>query len=139
MKSQILILSLVLIAGALTLRLALAEPATDAKIQHGRYLVEQVGMCADCHTPRDPKGEFIRAEWLQGEVTNFKPLTPMPWAPVAPGIAGLPLFPKDEQAVKFLETGTNTAGKLALAPMPQFRFNHEDAVAVVAYLRSLKP
>jgi mono/diheme cytochrome c family protein len=27
---------------------------------------------------------------------------------------------------------------LAMAPMPQFRLNHEDALAVVAYLRSLK-
>ncbi len=45
---------------------------------------------------------------------------------------------KDEAAVKFLETGTNAMGKTALPPMPQFRLNHEDAVAVVAYLRSLK-
>ena len=57
------------------------------------------------------------------------------WTPLT---AGLPTFAKDEVAVKFFETGTNYAGKLAMAPMPQFRLNHEDAVAVTAYLRSLK-
>lgn len=51
---------------------------------------------------------------------------------------GLPSYATDAAAVKFLETGTNAEGKLAMAPMPQFRLNHEDALAVVAYLRSLK-
>jgi hypothetical protein len=71
-------------------------------------------------------------------VLDIKPVRPMPFAAVAPGIAGLPTFATDEQAMKFLETGANTLGKRAMPPMPQFRFNHDDAVAVVAYLRSLK-
>ena len=115
-----------------------AEPAADAQIQHGKYLVERVGMCADCHSPRDQKGEFIRSKWLQGSTLAFQPVHPMPFDPVAPGIAGLPMFTTDAQAVTFFETGTNNLGKLALPPMPQVRFNHEDAVAVTAYLRSLK-
>jgi hypothetical protein len=44
----------------------------------------------------------------------------------------------DEKAAKFLETGIDVTGKPAMWPMPQFRFNHDDALAVVAYLRSLK-
>jgi hypothetical protein len=51
----------------------------------------------------------------------------------------LPTYARDDQAIAFFETGTNSLGKPALPPMPQFRLNHEDAVAVVAYLRSLKP
>jgi mono/diheme cytochrome c family protein len=115
-----------------------AQPAAETQVQRGKYLVERVGLCADCHTPRDQKGELIQAESLQGDVIGFKPLNPMPWAPVAPGIAGLPQFKTDELAARFLETGTNYAGKLPLPPMPAYRFNHEDAQAVVAYLRSLK-
>lgn len=113
-------------------------PATAAQIEHGRYLVECVGMCGNCHSPRNGKGEFDRLQWLQGELINFKPDRPRPFAAIAPPIAGLPGYATDAAAVKFLETGTNTAGKLAMEPMPQFRFNHEDALAVVAYLRSLK-
>jgi mono/diheme cytochrome c family protein len=113
-------------------------PATAAQIEHGKYLVECVGMCGDCHSPRNDKGEFDRTQWLQGELINFKPDHPMPFAAIAPPIAGLPSYANDEAALKFLETGTNAAGKRAMAPMPQFRLNHEDALAVVAYLRSLK-
>jgi hypothetical protein len=112
--------------------------AGAAQIEHGRYLVENVALCGDCHSPRNSKGEFDRSQWLQGELIDFKPDHPMPFAAIAPPIAGLPSYPTDAAAVKFLETGTNTLGKLAMAPMPQFRFNHEDALAVVAYLRSLK-
>ena len=113
-------------------------PAASAQIERGQYLVERVCLCGDCHSPRNDKGEFDRAQWLQGELISFKPDHPMPFAAIAPPIAGLPSYAKDEAAVKFLETGTNTAGKRAMAPMPQFRLNHEDALAMVAYLRSLK-
>jgi mono/diheme cytochrome c family protein len=115
-----------------------AQPAPDAQIQRGKYLVENVAMCADCHTPRDDKGQFDRSQWLQGNVLDFKPDHKMPFAAVAVPIAGLPGF-TDEKAVTFLETGIDLTGKPAMWPMPQFRFNHDDAVAVVAYLRSLKP
>jgi mono/diheme cytochrome c family protein len=114
-----------------------AQSAPDAQIQRGKYLVENVAMCADCHTPRDDKGQFDRSQWLQGNLLDFKPDHPMPFAAVAVPIAGLPGF-TDEQAAKFLETGVDVAGKPAMWPMPQFRLNHDDAVAVVAYLRSLK-
>lgn len=119
-----------------------AEPEAGgpaaAQIARGQYLVEGIGMCGDCHSPRKASGEFDRSQWLQGELINFKPDHPMPFAAMAPPIAGLPGYASDAAAARFLETGTNAAGKLAMAPMPQFRFNHEDALAVVAYLRSLK-
>ena len=114
-----------------------AQPVPDAQIQRGKYLVENVAMCADCHTPRDDKGQFDRTQWLQGNVLDFKPDHKMPFAAVAVPIAGLPGF-TDEQALKFLETGIDLTGKLAMPPMPPYRFKHEDAVAVLAYLRSLK-
>lgn len=133
-KFTLLLCLAALLWGAGTLQ---AQPAPDAQIQRGKYLAENVAMCADCHTPRDDKGQFDRAQWLQGNVLDFKPDHPMPFAAVAVPIAGLPGF-TDEQAVKFLETGIDVSGKLAMPPMPQFRFSHEDAVAVAAYLRSLK-
>lgn len=115
-----------------------ADPAKDAQIKRGQYLVERVAMCADCHTPHLDSGEYDRTQWLQGDVLDFKPTRPMPFAAVAPQIAGLPTMPTDEMAIKFFETGTNALGKTAMPPMPRFQFEHDDAVAVVAYLRSLK-
>ncbi len=119
---------------------ALAEPSApeDIQIKRGQYLVERVAMCADCHTPRTQKGEIDQTQWLQGNTLDFRPLHPMPFAAVAPRISGLPTMPTDEVAIRFFETGTNAAGKIPNPPMPGYRFDHQDAMAVVAYLRSLK-
>ncbi len=114
-----------------------AKSAAAEPVQRGKYLVENVAMCAECHTPKTDQGDYDRTQWLQGDVLDFKPTQLMPFAAVAPPIAGMPGF-TDEQALKFLETGIDIAGKPAMYPMPRYRFNHDDALAVLAYLRSLK-
>ena len=114
-----------------------AKPAADVQILRGKYLVENVALCAECHTPKTDKGDYDRTQWLAGNLLDFKPDHPMPFAAVAPPIAGMPGF-TDEQALKFLETGIDLTGKRAMSPMPPYRFNHDDALAVLAYLRSLK-
>jgi mono/diheme cytochrome c family protein len=142
MKSKIYIGVSFAIMGVFTfksLNAADADPAKAAQIKHGQYIVERVGMCGDCHTPKTDSGEYDRAAWLQGDVLDFKPTRPVPaFAMFAPPIAGLPTLATDELAIRFLETGTNAAGKTAMPPMPRIRLEHEDAVAVVLYLRSLK-
>ena len=61
----------------------------------------------------------------------------MPVQYFAPKIAGL-TYLSAADATKYLETGVLPNGKRTLPPMPQYRFNHDDATAVVAYLKSLK-
>jgi mono/diheme cytochrome c family protein len=113
--------------------------ASPAQVARGKYLVHQVGMCADCHSPRDQKGEFIRERWLQGSELDFKATVPMPkWAAVSPPIAGLPGW-SEANAVTFLMTGKDPNGEMADPPMPQYRMSRDDATAVVAYLKSLPP
>jgi mono/diheme cytochrome c family protein len=109
-----------------------------AAFERGRYLVEQVGMCADCHTPRDEQGRFRTDRWLAGAPLPFRPTVPMPWADAAPPIAGLPSL-DDEAALRFLTTGELPGGRRPRPPMPEFRFAPEDAAAVVAYLRRPTP
>ncbi len=59
-------------------------------ITRGKYLVEQVTQCRDCHTPHNEKGEPINSQSLRGASLTFKPIVPMPvWADKAPNIAGL--------------------------------------------------
>jgi mono/diheme cytochrome c family protein len=129
-------ISIVVVTSALS---SSASPAQSAKIAHGKYIVEDVGMCGDCHSPRDEKGGLIPGKILQGAVLGFKPIMPMPvWADQTPNIAGLPGW-TDEQAVKFLMTGAAYNGLPGRPPMPQYRMNRQDAEAVVAYLQSLAP
>lgn len=113
-----------------------AMPLADA--ERGRYLVEHVGLCTDCHNPRNEKGEFVKERWLQGAPIPFTPTVPMPWAPVSAPIAGLPTL-DDEAAVHFLRTGELPGGRLVRPPMPPYRMNEQDARDVVAHLRSLQP
>jgi mono/diheme cytochrome c family protein len=110
-----------------------------ATLAHGKYLVENVAGCNDCHTPQNEKGEPIQAQYLQGSDLPFKPTVPMPvWADKSTNIAGLPGWDKDA-AIRFLMTGIAQNGLPPRPPMPQFHLNLQDATAVVAYLKSLKP
>jgi mono/diheme cytochrome c family protein len=128
--------SIIVVTSALS---SSASPAQAAKIAHGKYIVEGIGMCGDCHTPRGEKGEPIPGKTLQGTVLGFKPIMPMPvWADKTPNIAGLPGW-TDEQAVKFMMTGVACNNLPSRPPMPPYRLNRQDAEAVVAYLRSLAP
>jgi len=140
MKSTLALLVLVpvLAGGALFATRALADkPASPGLVERGRYLVEQVGMCVDCHSPRTQTGEYDRSRWLMGAPIAFAPTVPMPaWAPAAPELAGLDTF-TDEEAVRFLTTGLTQTDDHARPPMPEYRMSEDDAKAVVAYLRSL--
>lgn len=42
------------------------SPAEDDSQLRGRYLVEALGHCAECHTPRNAIGILNRAAWMHG-------------------------------------------------------------------------
>lgn len=114
-----------------------AAPAPEIALLRGRYLVERVIGCADCHSPRDQTGQFVTDQWLGGATLPFAPTVPMPaWAPHAPAIAGLPTL-SDRDAVHLLMNGRKPDGTMPRPPMPAFRLTEDDARAVVSYLRSL--
>lgn len=116
----------------------LPATAADELLERGTYLVEKVGMCADCHSPRDKTGKYIMDKWMGGSVLAFEPTIPMPvWAPTAPSLRGLPNY-TDEEAIKVLTTGIAKTGTPLRPPMPEFRLTEDDAKAVLAYFRKLK-
>lgn len=138
------LLSGVMLAALLLAPLLLGQkrkvrPPAAVSVARGKYLVEQVGLCGDCHTPRNDRGEPIKEQWLKGATLDFKPIAPLPvWVEKAPAIAGLPGWEKDA-AIRFLITGVGKNELPSRPPMPQYRFNVQDAQAIVAYLRSLVP
>lgn len=114
------------------------ETADASLVAHGQYIVHQVAMCIDCHSPRDPSGAFISGKDLAGAPLGFKPLFPMPWNPTAPGISGLPAGYTEETLAHYLATGTRPNNlPPTLPPMPSYRMSDRDAKAVAAYLASL--
>jgi mono/diheme cytochrome c family protein len=132
-----LLSKLLFVATVLFSPIAVQAKDEAAVIERGRYLVENVGMCADCHSPRGEKGLFIPGKAYTGSPLGFAPTVPMPaWAGEAPLIAGLPNYTA-AQAVKFLMTGERPTGIPVRPPMPEYRFNRADAEAMVAYLKSV--
>ena len=110
---------------------------SKGQAERGRYLVEEVAKCAECHTPRDEDGNVDRSRWLQGATIWIKPVHPMQnWAEWAPGLAGLPGF-TDEQAQQILEHGIGPNGAPIRPPMHIYHLTHADADAIISYLRSL--
>lgn len=140
MNPKNLILSVLGAAALLATITACTISATSrhGDAENGRYLVENVGMCVDCHSPRDEQGQFVAERWLQGAPLPFTPVVPMPWAPVSKPIAGLPSL-TDDQALLFLTTGELPGGRMSLPPMPSYRFSADDARDIIAYLRHPVP
>ncbi|CAB4244673.1 exported protein of unknown function [Methylacidimicrobium sp. AP8] len=112
---------------------------TGERIQHGKYLVEAVALCGECHTPRNERGELLRDKWLQGGVVpGLNAENAGSLALNAPPIAGLPEGWSQADMVQFLETGMTPAGKYSRPPMPPYRMSHADALAITLYLQGLK-
>src|SRR6202047_629984 len=118
-------------------RFALPAPPTKGEIERGRYLVEEVAKCPECHTPRKPNGELDAAAWLRGAPIWIRPVAPISnWADHAPPLAGFPSF-TEEQGERILEKGTGPEGEELRPPMHIYHMNHADAKAIIAYLKSL--
>ena len=119
-----------------------AQQAAPAKVppgnvEHGRYLVHNVAMCVECHSPRDANGEIIAGKEFTGAPLPFRPPDRRGWALRAPRNRGLPGY-TPELAIRLLtQGGVDREGKQLRPPMPHFRMTVQDAADVVAYLKSL--
>ncbi len=105
----------------------------------GKYIVENLSRCGQCHTPHDSAGRADRSHWLQGAPVWLKSEEPaQDWPLQAPRIAGV-LPGTDDEMLKLLTTGIWKDGTYLRQPMPQFRMTAPDAQAVIAYLKSVQP
>jgi mono/diheme cytochrome c family protein len=101
-------------------------------VARGRYLVEALGHCAECHTPRDALGGLDRARWLAGAANPSGDGR-------VPGITPAQLGWGLDEIATYLETGFTpgfdvAGGKMvavvdSLAHLPQ-----DDLRAIAAYL-----
>ena len=108
----------------------------ENEIARGRYLVEEVARCSDCHTPRDSNGALDRSRWLQGAPIWITPTqSKEAWATHAPALASFPY--SDQQAQDILEKGVGANGIPIQPPMHAYHLHHADAEAIIAYLRSM--
>ena len=109
--------------------------AATPEIERGRYLVEALAHCGECHTPRDALGGLDRSAWLAGAPNptgrgTIPSLTPedLTWGPI--------------EIAYYLETGFtpdfDSAGGHMVAVVENFaKLPASDRQAVAAYLKAL--
>ncbi|HXT79240.1 MAG TPA: c-type cytochrome [Acetobacteraceae bacterium] len=115
--------------------------SAESQVERGRYLVT-LGSCTDCHTPGHLLGKPDMTRVLGGSDVGFA--IPGEGVFVGPNLTrdketGLGNW-TDKQIVTALTTGVRPDGRI-LAPIMPWRalshLTHADAIAIVAYLRSL--
>jgi mono/diheme cytochrome c family protein len=122
-------------------------PDTPQAIARGRYLVEAMTGCRACHSPVDESrpGEFSQESLLfAGRV--WPPDAGFPGTIIAPNLTpdpdtGIGRW-TDGEVVRALREGVSRDGT-PLFPLMNYQeyrnFSDEDALAIVAYLRTQKP
>jgi mono/diheme cytochrome c family protein len=119
-----------------------AGKALDEKIARGKYLVEEVAKCQDCHTPKMDNGSYIKSSWMKGATMNLAPAIPVAgWHAAAPDVTANSAIWKrwgEDGMINFFVTGKTPRGSNAGAPMPAYTLKREDAEAIVAFLKSLQ-
>lgn len=115
------------------------DPAKDAAVNRGTYLVEALSHCGECHTPRNSLGATDRARWLAGAKVGSET------APnITPHANGLAEWSLGEIAF-LLETGVNPEGGAMTGTMSEVvrfgtaKLTADDRRAIAAYLKSLPP
>lgn len=109
--------------------------APDAQAERGRYLVEALGHCAECHTPRNALGGLETGRWMAG--------APNPAGKGnIPGINPAKLDWSAKDIAYFLETGFTPEFDSAGAEMADVvgntaKLTAEDRTAITAYLKAI--
>ncbi|MDO8598238.1 MAG: cytochrome c [Sulfuricaulis sp.] len=113
-------------------------PGAASIVARGAYLIQALGHCGECHTPRNFLGGSKLERFLAGgkgpdgkRVPNLTPTRLKKW--------------DDNELRDFLQTGITPDGDVAAKTMGEVihnttsRLTAEDLAALMAYLRSLPP
>jgi len=125
------------------------QPAQAPKsgIERGRYLLEHVSLCGDCHTPRNSIGVPNRSMYLAGVDEKSSP-----FSQGAPNITpdkdtGIGDWSRDD-ILELLKSGTKPDGDVVEGLMYEVvqgtvhgykDMTREDALAIADYLKSVQP
>ena len=116
---------------------AVAGQAGSDLVSRGKELTEQVAKCQKCHTRRAATGQLDKGAWLRGAPTNPGGKSAA-YAPDITAGGNVWMLWGEAGMLQFLEKGTSPAGGKPSVHMPAFKLRHDDAEAIVAYLKSLR-
>ena len=109
----------------------------EGENDRGRYLVEALGHCAECHTPRNLLGALDRSRWMAG--------APNPSGKgKIPGLTPAQLDWSETDIAFYLESGftpdfDSAGAEMAEVILNMAKLTAEDRAAIAAYIKSLPP
>ncbi|MGZ8290891.1 MAG: c-type cytochrome [Telluria sp.] len=123
---------------ACTANFAAGAPPSPATIDRGKYLMDGVVACANCHMARGPRGEYLMDKGLSGGM----PFDDKMFKSYAPNITqdretGIGKW-TDAQLGKAIREGIRPDGRVLGPPMPVEFYRHlsdADLAAIIAVLR----
>ena len=116
---------------------ALAE-ASDPQLERGRYLVEGLGHCTECHTDRNMLGGLTMSRWLAGAPSpDGKGRVPN----ITPHESGLGGW-SEEEIVEYLTSGFTpdfdvSSGEMYEVVLNVSQLDPSDRAAIAAYLKAI--
>lgn len=119
---------------------------TEARLERGKYLVEAVAHCFQCHSPHDmtkPEMPIIEgmkgAGWVMETQEGLGTIVPPNITPdVDTGVGAW----TDDELARAIREGVSRDGRALFPIMPYLSFRHmsdEDLASVIVYLRSVPP
>jgi len=115
------------------------DPDATAEENRGHYLVDAIGHCGECHTPRGGLGGLKQRRYLGGSDTE-----PEPGPNLTPSKAGLGDWTLDDWTT-FLELGMTPDGDFVGGQMGRVieegtsQLSQEDRRAIGVYLMGIEP
>lgn len=108
-----------------------------AQEDRGRHLVEGLGHCAECHTPRNALGGLNTSDWLAGAVNPDGPGR-------IPNITPAKLDWSQADIAEYLNSGftpeyDSAGGSMAAVVTNLSHLSDEDRSAIAAYLKRVPP
>jgi mono/diheme cytochrome c family protein len=126
---------------ALMAAVAVGPAAAETPVERGRYLVNGIMACGNCHTPMGPQGP-VPGMALAGGLVIEEPVFTAVGSNITPDKAtGIGNW-TDAQIGAAIREGKRPDGSLIGPPMPIGLYrglSDSDLAAVIAYLRTVKP
>ena len=111
------------------------QPAETAQMERGRYLVEALAHCGECHTPRNALGALDTAQWMAGAANPSGDGR-------IPGLRRGQLTWSETDIAYYLETGftpdfDSAGGEMVSVIENMAQLSPDDRAAIAAYIVAL--
>lgn len=113
----------------------------DTAVERGRYIVEVIGACGNCHTPQGPGGPDESRHLAGGTPIEEPGMVAIPRNITPDMETGIGAW-TDAQIIRAIREGVRPDGRVLGPPMPFGLYrgiSDRDVAAIVAYLRTVQP